>query len=420
MSSSNQTALEVAQMQLDAAASYLQLDPRIHSILKEPKRVLEVAIPVKMDDGSIKIFKGYRSQHCDAVGPTKGGIRFHPAVTMDEVKALSIWMTFKCGVIGLPYGGGKGGVVCNPQELSQNELERLSRGYIRAIAQFVGADKDIPAPDVNTNPQIIAWMSDEYNNIKGHNEPGMITGKPISIGGSLGRTAATGRGVAFATREAAGKLGMALENATAVIQGYGNVGSYAARILADMGCKIIAVSDVYGGICNRDGLNLEQLTLHLKETGSVVGFPGTTALTNQELLETKCDILVPCALENQITAANAPAINCRIVTEGANGPTTPEADTLLKKRGILVIPDILANAGGVTVSYFEWVQNLSNFYWTEKEVNERLEALMVRAFAEVWDMYQKHDVDMRMAAYMVSINRIAEAAKAKGWVTITG
>ncbi|WP_312202445.1 Glu/Leu/Phe/Val family dehydrogenase [Anaerospora hongkongensis] len=420
MSSSNQTALEVAQMQLDAAASYLQLDPRIHSILKEPKRVLEVAIPVKMDDGSIKIFKGYRSQHCDAVGPTKGGIRFHPAVTMDEVKALSIWMTFKCGVIGLPYGGGKGGVVCNPQELSQNELERLSRGYIRAIAQFVGADKDIPAPDVNTNPQIIAWMSDEYNNIKGHNEPGMITGKPISIGGSLGRTAATGRGVAFATREAAGKLGMALENATAVIQGYGNVGSYAARILADMGCKIIAVSDVYGGICNRDGLNLEQLALHLKETGSVVGFPGTTALTNQELLETKCDILVPCALENQITAANAPAINCRIVTEGANGPTTPEADTVLKKRGILVIPDILANAGGVTVSYFEWVQNLSNFYWTEKEVNERLEALMVRAFAEVWDMYQKHDVDMRMAAYMVSINRIAEAAKAKGWVTITG
>ena len=420
MSSSNQTALEVAQMQLDAAASYLQLDPRIHSILKEPKRVLEVAIPVKMDDGSIKIFKGYRSQHCDAVGPTKGGIRFHPAVTMDEVKALSIWMTFKCGVIGLPYGGGKGGVVCNPQELSQNELERLSRGYIRAIAQFVGADKDIPAPDANTNPQIIAWMSDEYNNIKGHNEPGMITGKPISIGGSLGRTAATGRGVAFATREAAGKLGMALENATAVIQGYGNVGSYAARILADMGCKIIAVSDVYGGICNRDGLNLEQLTLHLKETGSVVGFPGTTALTNQELLETKCDILVPCALENQITAANAPAINCRIVTEGANGPTTPEADALLKQRGILVIPDILANAGGVTVSYFEWVQNLSNFYWTEKEVNERLEALMVRAFAEVWDMYQKHDVDMRMAAYMVSINRIAEAAKAKGWVTITG
>lgn len=420
MSANNQTALEVAQMQLDAAASYLQLDPRIHSILKEPKRVLEVAIPVKMDDGSIKVFKGYRSQHCDAVGPTKGGIRFHPAVTMDEVKALSIWMTFKCGVIGLPYGGGKGGVVCNPQELSQDELERLSRGYIRAIAQFVGADKDIPAPDVNTNPQIIAWMSDEYNNIKGHNEPGMITGKPISIGGSLGRTAATGRGVAFATREAAGKLGMALENATAVIQGYGNVGSYAARILADMGCKIIAVSDVYGGICNRDGLNLEQLDLHLKQTGSVIGFPGTTALTNKELLETKCDILVPCALENQITAANAHSINCRIVTEGANGPTTPEADAILKQRGILVIPDILANAGGVTVSYFEWVQNLSNFYWTEKEVNERLEALMVRAFAEVWNMYQNHDVDMRMAAYMVSINRIAEAAKAKGWVTITG
>lgn len=420
MSDNTQTALEVAQQQLDAAASYLKLDSRIHNILKEPKRVLEVAIPVKMDDGSVKVFKGYRSQHCDVVGPTKGGIRFHPDVTMDEVKALSIWMTFKCGVVGLPYGGGKGGVVCNPQELSKGELERLSRGYIRAISQFVGADKDIPAPDVNTNPQIIAWMSDEYNNIKGHNEPGMITGKPISIGGSLGRTAATGRGVAFATREAVSKLGMTMANATVAVQGYGNVGSYAAKILAEMGCKIVAVSDVKGGIYNPDGLNVEALDLYLKQTGSVVGFSGTTALTNKELLETKCDILVPCALENQITAENAHKINCKIVTEGANGPTNPEADAILKQRGILVIPDILANAGGVTVSYFEWVQNLSNFYWTEKEVNERLENMMVRAFEDVWEMYKAHDVDMRMAAYMVSINRIAEAAKAKGWVPMVG
>lgn len=409
-------ALEVAQRQLDLAASYLKLDLRIHSILKEPKRVLEVAIPVRMDDGSIKVFKGYRSQHCDAAGPTKGGIRFHQDVTIEEVKALSIWMTFKCGVVGLPYGGGKGGVICNPQELSTDELERLSRGYIRAIAQFVGADKDIPAPDVNTNPQIIAWMSDEYNAIKGHNEPGMITGKPVSIGGSLGRTAATGRGVAIATREAACKIGLEMKNAKVVVQGYGNVGSYAAKNLTAMGCSVVAVSDVNGGIANPAGINLADLDAHVKATGSVVNFPGSSAVSNAELLETSCDILVPCALENQITVDNADKIHCKIVAEGANGPTTPEADKILKSRGILLIPDILANAGGVTVSYFEWVQNLSNFYWTEREVNERLEEIMVRAFEEVWAMYQAHSVDMRLAAYMVSIHRIAEAAKIKGWV----
>ena len=415
MSDKTMNALEVAWRQLDAAASFLKLDPQIHSILREPKRVLEVAIPVKMDDGNVRIFKGYRSQHCDVVGPTKGGIRFHPDVTADEVKALSIWMTFKCGVAGLPYGGAKGGVVCNPQELSQDELERLSRGYIRAISQFVGADKDIPAPDVNTNPQIIAWMSDEYNSIKGHNEPAMITGKPLSIGGSQGRVAATGRGVALVTREAAGKAGLDMKNCRVVVQGYGNVGSYTARNLAAMGCKIIAVSDVGGGICQRGGIDLNALDAYLKETGGVKGFPGSEPVSNQTLLELDCDILVPCALENQITEQNAGRIQCKILVEGANGPTTPEADKILKERGILLVPDILANAGGVTVSYFEWVQNLSNFYWTEKEVNDRLEAIMVRSFGEVWDMYQSKPVDMRMAAYMVSINRIAEAAKAKGW-----
>ncbi|SDF64187.1 Glu/Leu/Phe/Val family dehydrogenase [Sporolituus thermophilus] len=412
--------LEVAQQQLETAANHLKLDPRIHAILREPKRFFEVSIPVRMDDGSVRVFKGYRSQHCDAIGPTKGGIRFHPDVTPDEVKALSIWMTFKCGVIGLPYGGGKGGVVCNPQELSQDELERLSRGYIRAIAQFVGADKDIPAPDVNTNPQIMAWMVDEYNEIKGHSEPGMITGKPIIIGGSLGRGAATGRGVSIATREAAKKVGLDLKGAKVAVQGYGNVGSHAAKFLHEMGCKIVAVSDVKGGIYAENGLDLAAVDAQLKQTGSVVGTPGTVAVTNKELLELPCDILVPAALENQITAENAANLKCKIVVEGANGPTTPEADKILADRGVLVVPDIFANAGGVTVSYFEWVQNLSNFYWTEEEVNERLERMMVKAFNEIWDMYQKHPVDMRTASYMVSINRIAEAIRAKGWVPMVG
>jgi glutamate dehydrogenase len=420
MKNQNLNALEVAHQQLDTAASYLKLDPRIHAILKEPKRVFEVAIPVHMDNGSVRVFKGYRSQHCDAIGPTKGGIRFHPDVTLDEVKALSIWMTFKCGVLGLPYGGGKGGVTCDPKELSAGELEKLSRGYIRAIAPYVGADKDIPAPDVNTNAQIMAWMSDEYNNIKGHNEPGVLTGKPIIIGGSLGRTAATGRGVSLVVREAVNKLGISLKNAKVAVQGYGNVGSFAARLLNDMGCKIIAVSDVHGGIYNENGLDLAVIDETIKKTGSVINTPNVSSVSNKDLLELPCDILVPCALENQITAANAANIKAKIIAEGANGPTTPEADKALFNRGVLVIPDILANAGGVTVSYFEWVQNLSSFYWTEEEVNQRLEQLMVKAFGEVWAMHKQHPVDMRTAAYMVSINRIAEATKARGWVPMAG
>lgn len=409
--------LEAAQEQLATAAGYLKLDPRIHAILREPQRVLEVSIPVHMDDGTIKIFKGWRSQHCDAVGPTKGGIRFHQNVTLDEVKALSIWMTFKCGVVGLPYGGGKGGVIVDPRELSANELERLSRGYIKAIATFVGSDRDIPAPDVNTNAQIMAWMSDEYNTIKGHSEPGVFTGKPISIGGSLGRGAATGRGVAFSTREAAKKLGIDLAQAKVVVQGYGNVGSWAARLIHEMGGKVIAVSDVNGGIFAEKGLDIDALDAYVASKKSVVDMPGTKSLSGKELLEIPCDILVPAALENQITAENAPKLNCKLIVEGANGPTTPEADKILQERGITVVPDILANAGGVTVSYFEWVQNLSSYYWPEEEVNEKLERLMVKAFGEVWDMYQKHPVDMRTAAYMVSINRIAEAIKAKGWIS---
>lgn len=413
MSKKQLTALEVVHQQLDMAGSYLKLESSILSILKEPKRVIEVTIPVRMDDGSIRIFKGYRSLHCNDIGPAKGGIRFHPDVTLDEVKALSIWMTFKCGVMGLPYGGGKGGVICNPQELSKGELERLSRGYIRAIAEFVGADKDIPAPDVNTNAQIMAWMIDEFNTIKGHNEPGMITGKPVILGGSLGRAEATGRGVAFATREAAKKAGINLAGAKVVVQGYGNVGSNGARIISQLGCKIIAVSDVHGGIYNENGLDLASVDAQLKETGSIVGTQGTKSVSNQDLLEIPCDILVPAALENQITADNAPRLQCKIVVEAANGPTTPDADKILSERKILVVPDILANAGGVTVSYFEWVQNLSNFYWSEEEVNDRLEKMMVNAFNAIWSMYQQHPVDMRTAAYLVSINRVAQAIKAK-------
>jgi glutamate dehydrogenase len=420
MEQKNLNALVVAQQQLDTAAGYLKLDPRIHAILKEPKRVFEVSIPVHMDNGSVRVFKGYRSQHCDAIGPTKGGIRFHPDVTLDEVKALSIWMTFKCGVLGLPYGGGKGGVTCDPKDLSTGELEKLSRGYIRAIAPYIGADKDIPAPDVNTNAQIMAWMSDEYNNIKGHNEPGVLTGKPIIIGGSLGRQAATGRGVSLAVREAANKLGISLTSAKVAIQGYGNVGSYTAHLLRAMGCTVIAVSDVHGGIFNDNGLDLAAVDETIKKTGSVINTPHAIPVSNKELLELACDILIPCALENQITAANAANIKAKIIAEGANGPTTPEADKVLFNRGILVVPDILANAGGVTVSYFEWVQNLSNYYWTEEEVNQRLEQLMVKAFNEVWAMYKQHPVDMRTAAYMVSLNRIAEATKARGWIPMVG
>lgn len=406
---------EIAQNQLTEAAKQLNLDKRVYNILKVPKRVIEVAIPVAMDDGSIRVFQGYRSQHCDVMGPTKGGIRFHPNVTMDEIKALSIWMTFKCSVVGLPYGGGKGGVVCNPEQLSAGELERLSRGYIRTIAPFIGADKDIPAPDVNTNPQIMSWMNDEYNTMIGHNEPGMITGKPVIIGGSLGRLSATGRGVAIVARETAKKIGVSLQDTTAVIQGYGNVGSCAAKNLQEMGCKVIAISDVNGGTYNPEGLDLAELDAHLRQQKQMADFAGGAAISNGALLTLPCDILVPCALENQITAANAPEIKCKIVLEGANGPTTPEADKILKKRGILVVPDILANAGGVTVSYFEWVQNLTSFYWSEAEVNKRLEDMLLQAFESVWEMYEDHEVDMRMAAYMVSVNRIAAAAKAKGW-----
>lgn len=394
----------------------LGYEDSVYEILKEPEKVLVVSIPVKMDDGSIKTFIGYRSQHSTALGPAKGGVRFHPDVTLDEVKALSTWMTFKCGVVGIPYGGGKGGVVCNPKELSRGELERLSRGFFRAIYPIIGPEKDIPAPDVYTNAQVMAWFVDEYSSLKGYYSPGVVTGKPIRLGGSAGRTEATGRGCMFTIREAAKEIGLDMKGATVAVQGSGNVGGIAAKLIAELGSKIVAMSDSKGGVYNPDGIDPDAVLEHKAKTGSVLGFPGSQEISNDELLELDVDILVPAALENVITSKNAANIKAKIIGEGANGPTTPEADKILYEKGILVIPDILANAGGVTVSYFEWVQNLMNFYWTEEEVNNRLEGIMVRAFKEVYQMHKEHKVNMRDAAYMVSIQRVAEAMKLRGWI----
>lgn len=398
------------------ACERLGLEQGVYEILKEPARVFTVSIPVKMDNGEVRTFIGYRSQHTDAPGPCKGGIRFHPDVTMDEVKALSIWMTIKCAVIGLPYGGGKGGVVCNPKTLSRGELERLSRGYIRAIAPYIGPEKDIPAPDVYTNAQIMGWMVDEYSKIVGYNCPGVITGKPIALGGSLGRNEATARGVSYVVREAAAKLGIDLSQATAIIQGYGNAGSIAARLLHEMGVRIIGASDSQGAVYNDKGIDPLALLEHKRATGSVRGFAGAADVNPDELLTMACDILVPAALENVITPKNAARIKAKMIAEAANGPTTPEADEILYRRGVLVIPDILANAGGVTVSYFEWVQNLQQFYWSEEEVNRRLDDRMVRAFEKTYEMSRRYNVSMRSAAYMVAMDHIAQAMRARGWL----
>jgi glutamate dehydrogenase len=407
---------EIVQKQLKIACDKLGVEESVYEVLKEPEKVLTVSIPIRMDDGSIKTFIGYRSQHSTALGPAKGGVRFHPDVTMDEVKALSAWMTFKCAVVGIPYGGGKGGVRCNPKELSKSELERLSRGYFRAISPIIGPEKDIPAPDVYTNAQVMAWFMDEFSQLKGYNTPGVVTGKPIVLGGSLGRNEATARGATFTIREAAKKIGLDLTKATVAIQGFGNAGSVAARLLYELGCKIVAVNDSQGGVYNPDGLDPESVNEYKKKNKTVKGFPGSKEISGAKLLELDVDILVPAALENVITSNNAANIKAKIVGEAANGPTTPEADEILYKKGVLVIPDILCNAGGVTVSYFEWVQNLMNFYWTEEEVNNRLEQVMVKAFNEVFYIHKQYNVNMREAAYMLAIKRIAEALKLRGWI----
>ncbi len=408
---------EIAQRQLDEAARILNLEPGIHALLREPLRELHVTLPVKMDDGSVKVFKGFRVQYNDARGPTKGGIRFHPAETIDTVRALAAWMTWKTAVVDIPLGGGKGGIVCNPKEMSPGELERLSRAYIRQVGRILGEEMDVPAPDVYTNPQIMAWMMDEYSVIRGYNVPGVITGKPIPLGGSAGRKDATARGGIICVREAGKILGIELEGATTAIQGYGNAGQY-AHLLGEelLGLKVVAVSDSRGGIFNPDGLKAQAVMEHKNSTGAVKGFPGTQEITNEELLELDVVVLIPAALENQIGDWNAANIKAKIVAELANGPTTPEADEILYKNGVYVIPDFLCNAGGVTVSYFEQVQNAYDYYWDEETVHRRLDQKMTAAFHAVHEMAQKYKVHNRLAAYLVAVNRVAEAVRLRGWV----
>lgn len=381
-------------------------------------RVLEVSFPVKMDDGTTRSFTGYRSQHNNACGPFKGGLRFHPAVCMDEVKALSTWMTFKCSVVGIPYGGGKGGMAIDPRDFSEGELERISRGFAKAIAPIIGEKEDIPAPDVNTNGQIMAWMLDEYSTVTGEFQPGVFTGKPVDFYGSLARTEATGYGVATMAMEAAKKKGIDVSNVRVALQGFGNVGSYAGMYIEEAGAKVVAVEDHTGTIVNEAGIDMKALMDYNKEHRCIKGFPGADAVEGS-VITMDVDVLMPCALENQITSANAGDVKAKIVCEGANGPTTPEADAILFANGVTLVPDILANSGGVTVSYFEWVQNLMRYNWTFEEVQDKQKALMVKAFEEIWSLAGEHGVDMRTAAYMMSIKRIADAMKLRGWYTET-
>jgi glutamate dehydrogenase (NAD(P)+) len=407
----------IAQKQLDMAADKLGLDAATHELLRWPQKELIVTIPVRMDDGKVRVFRGYRVQYNCARGPNKGGIRWHPDETLDTVRALGAWMTWKTSVVDIPLGGGKGGVTCNPKEMSEAEKQRLARGYIRAVAGILSVTKDVPAPDVYTTPQIMAWMMDEYEAIVGEHHPGVITGKPIPLGGSEGRGDATARGGIYATREAAKQLGLDLAGKTMAIQGFGNAGQHAALLGAEiLGLKLLAASDSRGGILNRKGLEPRQVVDYKLKTGSLQGYPGAEPISNEELLELEVTVLFPAALENVITGANASRIRCKVSCELANGPTTPEADAILYDKGVFVLPDFLANAGGVTVSYFEQVQNTYNFYWPLAEVHQRLDEKMTRAFHSVYRMYEKEKVNMRLAAYLVSVARVAEACKLRGWV----
>jgi len=408
---------EIAQRQLDTAAEILKLDPGMRAFLREPIRELHVSLPVRMDDGTVKVFQGFRVQYNDARGPTKGGIRFHPKETIDTVRALAAWMTWKCAILDLPLGGGKGGVICNPKEMSKGELERLSRAYIRQVGRILGPQMDIPAPDVYTDAQIMAWMMDEFSVMQGHNVPGMITGKPLCLGGSCGRNDATARGGMYAVREAAKVLGIDLNGKTAAIQGYGNAGHFAHKLAQELlGLKVVAVSDSKGGIYSEKGLDLEEVIEHKGKTGSVVDLSGYENITNQELLALDVTVLFPAALENQITAHNAADVKATILAELANGPTTPAADDILHKNGVFIIPDFLCNAGGVTVSYFEQVQNAYNYYWPIEEVYERLDEKMTAAFHSMYEMAQAYNVNNRIAAYLVAVSRVAEAVRIRGWV----
>ncbi|MBD7908825.1 Glu/Leu/Phe/Val dehydrogenase [Sporosarcina sp. Sa3CUA8] len=402
------------QVVIKEALDKLGYDEGMYELLKEPMRMTEVRIPIKMDDGKVKVFTGFRGQHNDAVGPTKGGVRFHPDVTLDEVRALSMWMTLKAGIVDLPYGGGKGGIICDPREMSMDELERLSRGYVRALSQVMGPTKDIPAPDVFTNSQIMAWMMDEYSRIDEFNSPGFITGKPIVLGGSQGRDRATAEGVTIIINEAAKRRGIDMKGARIVIQGFGNAGSFLSKFLHDAGAKVIGISDAYGALHDPDGLDIDYLLDRRDSFGTVTTLFENT-LTNEELLELDCDILVPAAIENQITEHNAHNIKASIVVEAANGPTTSEATKILSERGVLLVPDVLASAGGVTVSYFEWVQNNMGYYWTEEEVREKMTLKMVTAFENVYSQATTRGIDMRLAAYMIGIRKTAEASRFRGW-----
>jgi glutamate dehydrogenase (NAD(P)+) len=405
---------QVAVAQFDEAAEILGLSQSMRAILRKPKRELIVNFPVRMDNGDVEMFTGYRVQHNINRGPAKGGIRFSPDVSLDEVRALAMWMTWKCAVMGIPFGGAKGGVICDPHRLSRGELERLTRRYATEISILIGPNSDIPAPDMNTNPQIMAWIMDTYSMHQGYSVPAVVTGKPLSIGGSEGRLEATARGVQVVTREAMLSLGMQPEGASVVIQGFGNVGSNSARLLQALGCKIVALSDISGGVYNPNGIDVMRALRYSGEHGSLQGLPESEPVTNQELLELPCDVLIPAALENQLTAQNAARVQARLIIEAANGPTTPEADRIFAERGITVVPDILANAGGVTVSYFEWVQDLQRFFWAEEEINQRLEKLMVRSFQAVKARAEQQGTSLRMGAYLLAVARVAEATETRG------
>ncbi len=407
-------AWTVAQRQFDLAADRLNLDPGLRRVLREPRRELTVHFPVKMDDGSVQVFTGHRVQHNLGRGPAKGGIRYHQDVTLDEVKALAMWMTWKCAVVGIPYGGGKGGVIVDPKRLSLKELEALTRRFTTEIEVLIGPERDIPAPDVNTNAQVMAWMMDTYSMHQGYTVPGVVTGKPISLGGSEGRNEATARGTVYCVIDAARHLGLDLPAARVAIQGFGNAGSIAARLISDEGASVIAVSDSTGGIHNPRGLDIGKVIAWKKEHGTVHGFPGATDISNAQVLEVDCDILIPAALENQITSRNASRIKAKVIAEAANGPTTPEADIELFERGVFMIPDILCNAGGVTVSYFEWVQDLNRDHWSEEVVNQKLHEIMTRSFAETLATAKRDEVDMRMAAYLLAVQRVADATQIRG------
>ena len=405
---------DVAQRQFDLAAERLNLSPGLRKVLREPKRELTVHFPVKMDDGLVQVFTGYRVQHNLSRGPAKGGIRYHQDVDLDEIKALAMWMTWKCAVVGIPFGGGKGGVVVDPLKLSLREIEGLTRRFTTEISILIGPERDIPAPDVNTNAQTMAWMMDTYSMNVGYTVPAVVTGKPIPLGGSEGRTEATAQGVIYTIVDAARHLGMDLRKCRTAVQGFGNVGGISAQLMAAQGASVVAVSDVAGAIYRPEGLDIAAVTAWSRAHRTIVGFPGAREISNSELLELDCDILIPAALENQITAANAGKIQARLIAEGANGPTTPEADEILYKNARFVIPDILCNAGGVTVSYFEWVQDLDRDFWTIDQVNEKLRAIMDKAFASTLDMSLREQVNMRTAAYLLAVQRVADATSVRG------